>query len=168
VTTRVSWSQGETSIGMTTYLWHPQERGWRYTVALGIIVSAMLCWWITRRGGDWALRIVSLMLAIAALGLLTEQETYVDTETRTLRREGRLFGQVPVWRWRRPLSDFSGVSVRRYEDSDGQLAVYVELTRLSGRALAVRYFYGQACSEARSAARELARATGLQMREEVG
>jgi hypothetical protein len=71
------------------YLWHPQELGWRYTIAFEIVVAAATCWWVTRGGGDWALRIVSLIFAIVALGLLTEQTTRVDIETRTLWREGR-------------------------------------------------------------------------------
>ena len=153
---------------MMNYLWHPQERSWRYTIALGIVVSAMVCWWVTRGGGDWALRILSLVFAIAALGLLTEQETHVHAGTRTLSREGRLFGRFLIWRCHRPLGDFTGVAVRHYEDSDGQVTFYVELVRPSGRSLAVRYFYGRACSEARSAAENLARATGLQMHEDVG
>ena len=151
-----------------SYLWNPQERCWRYTIALGIVVSAIICWWVTRDGGDWALRIASLIFGIAALGLLTEQETHVHAETRTLSREGRLFGRFPIWRRRWPLGDFTAVAVRRYQDSDGQVTVYVELVRPSGRSLAVRYFYGQACSEARSTAQALARATGLQMHEDTG
>jgi len=150
-----------------TYLWHPQERGWRYTVAFGIVASAGFCWWVTRGGGDWPLRVVSLIFAIAALGLLTEQETYVDTATRTLWREGRLFGRFRVWRRRWSIGEFRAVSVKRCEDSDGQVTVYVELARPSGRPLAVRYFYGRACSEARRTARDLAHATGLQINEEV-
>lgn len=150
------------------FLWHPQQRSWRYTIALGIVISATICWWVTRGGGDWALRIVSLIFAIVALGLLTEQETCVRAETRTLSREGRLFGRFLIWRRCRPLGDFTGVVVRRYEDSDRQVTLFVELVRPSGRSVAVRYFYGRACSEARTTAEALARATGLQMHEDLG
>lgn len=145
--------------------WHTQERNWRYAIALGIILAAGFCWWATGGGGDWALRIVSLLFAIAALGLLTEQETSLDAETRTVWREGRLFGRLRLWRRRHPIGEFSAVSVRRYEDPDGQITVFVELTRPSGGALAVRYFYGQACSEAHSTAVNLAQATGLRINE---
>ena len=141
-------------------------KNWRYTLGLGILVSAIVCWWLTRGGGDWSLRIFSLIFALLALGLFVEQETRVDTITRTLCREGRLFGHFRVWLRRRSLSEFNAVEVRTCKDADGQATVFVELLRPSGRPIAVQYLYGQATSEARSIARRLAEATGLPVHED--
>lgn len=155
------------SSSTTLFDWHPQTKGWRYTLGLGILASTIVCWWLTRGGGNWPLRIFSLIFALLALGFLIEQKTHVDTVTRTVCFEGRLFGHFRIWLRRRPLSEFNQVVVRRYKDGDGQVTFFVELLRPSGRSLVVQYLYGQAIGEARSIARSLAEATGLPLREEI-
>jgi hypothetical protein len=151
--------------GTTLFNWHPQARSWRYTLGLGIIVSAGVVCWCTRRSGDGWPCLISLLFALAGSGLLIEQESRVDENSHTLCREGRLFGRFRLWLRCRPLSEFSAIRVRTYRDSDGNDNVFVELLQHSGQPLAVRYFYGAACSEARGIAQSLARATGLPLDE---
>jgi hypothetical protein len=64
------------------------------------------------------------------------------------------------------MSEFRAIAIRRYVDSDNQITIFVELIRVSGRRLRVRYFFGPAIEEARSSAENLARETGLRIDEE--
>jgi len=148
------------------YSWHYLSVVCRYVIAFGILVGTLFCWWITRRGGDWPLRIFSAVFSIFAIGMLTEQVTYVDHERQQISRKGLLFGYIRLWQSTWPLNEFRAIALRRYVDSDNQITFFVELIRLSGRRLGVRCFFGSAYTEALDAARNLARVTGLQIEEE--
>ena len=156
---------------MTSYSWHPQPTRRRYVFAAGAIALAAVVWLANRSEPSlWPLFIAAL-LALAAFGLLIEQDTRVDADARTVVREGRLLRHFRVWLWRHPFSEFTAVAMKRQPDSDGgNDTLFVGLRRRSGSLMAVCYFYtriGQPSVEAERVARSLADTTGLELHEPV-
>jgi hypothetical protein len=148
------------------YLWHPQPAILRYVIAFGILVGSIIFWRLTRGESNWGPRIIIAFSSLGALGLLTEQVTWVEGDEQKLRREGRLCGCIRIWRRTRLLSEFRAIAVRRSVNSDQHVTVFVELIRLSGSRLTISYFNESALAEARILARDLARATGLRIEAE--
>lgn len=155
----------------TAYAWHPQhKKKLRYALSVVAVAMAAFVWLGTRAEQELTPRALASLFVIAAIFSLIEQDTHVDPESRTIVREGRLFGRLRVWRWRHALSDFSRVAISRQSNSEGPDTVFVGLRRRNGRLMAVRYFEagtGHRSVEAEQVARSLAEATGLQLRDDL-
>ena len=155
---------------MTSFTWHPRQVRWRYAFAAASVALAAFVWLATRSEPELGPRFLAAFFALGAVALLIEQDTRVDSDAGNIVREGRLFGRFRVWLWCHPLSEFSGVAMRRHFDPEGQDTVFVGLRRQSGRFMAVRYFYAgtnQPSGEAERSAQELAEITGLKLHEDV-
>jgi len=155
---------------MSSYPWHPQQTRGRYAFAFAAVALALGVWLAALREPELWPRILTAIFALVAVGLLIEQDTRIDTDAHTVVREGRLFGRFRVWIWRHPLSEFTGVAMRRHSDPEGSDTVFVGLRRRGGRLMAVRYFYagvGQPSVEAERVARSLADTTGLPLHDDV-
>ena len=155
---------------ITSYTWHPERKRWRYSFAATAVLLAGFVWMTTHNEPDVVPCVLASFFTLIAVALLIEKDTRVDSDTRTIIREGRLFGRFRVWLWRHHLSEFTGVATIRHIDPDGTDTLFVGLRRRSGRHLAIRYFYagkGRASVEAELIARSLSEITGLPLHEDL-
>lgn len=156
---------------MGTYSWHPPYLRGRYVFAVVPVAVAIGGWLALRSEPELFLRILPGAGVIVAVAILIEHDTRIDADGRTVVRESRLFGSLVVWLWRYPLSEFTGVTIKRESEPDEfSDTVFVGLRRRSGRRMWVCYFHtgvGQPSVEAELVARSLADTTGLQLHEDV-
>jgi len=99
------------------------------------------------------------LFLLCGLALLVRRRSIVDTATRVVRLESRLFGILTLWSRGIPFSEFDSVLVRR----DGHFAY---LRRRSGRKVLVQYFDAAAGSPDHAAA-ALARRLSADLRLEI-
>ena len=156
---------------MGTYSWHPPYLRGRYVFAVVPVAVAIGGWLALRSEPELFLRILPGAGVIVPVAILIEHDTRIDADARTVVRESRLFGSLVVWLWRYPLSEFTGVTIKRESDpNEFSDTVFVGLRRRSGRRMWVCYFHtgvGQPSVEAELVARSLADTTGLQLHEDV-
>ncbi len=147
---------------LTRYSRHPQPSTGRYVLATVIIAGVASVW---REPGIWP-GVMATPFALAACGLFIQQHTRVDTDARTVVREGWLFGRFRVWQRRHSLSDFTAVVMGPHPQAEGDGAMSAGLLRRRGRPLEVSYFHVDS-GEVERMAQSLADLTGLPLRDEM-
>ena len=153
-----------------TFAYYWQRRKWnRYGITAGVLAMTIGVW-IDQQGAlNWWPRIIMLGVFLWVLSLLIDYRTCIDKKRGIFEQQKLLFGRYRVGTVRLPLSEFIGVALDRYEDSEDRTnTFYVCLRRRNGRLLQACYFRvpgGQRSDEAAKAAQELAEMTGLKFDE---
>jgi hypothetical protein len=154
----------------TTFSYYWQRRKWnRYVMVVLVLAMSVYIWFDKRRTPNWLPMVVMSCVDLWVLTLLIDYRTTIDKERGTFIQEKLLFGRYRVGAVLLPLSEFIGVALDRYDDSDNsRTTFYVCLRRRNGRLMQVCYFAmkkGQRSDDAERAAQELAEMTGLEYEE---
>ena len=93
--------------------------------------------------GKWIIRSLGALFIICGLSMFIRPETIVQSDTRIVRRQLRLFGRFLILSSKYSFSDFGSVVVRRVRGSNigrDPDQLFVSLRRRSGRQILVHYF----------------------------
>jgi hypothetical protein len=157
-----------------SYSWHPYPRLWTYAMGIFACTLGALVLWLTSHQKFGVPSVLGYVFVVLGFFTCVEQQTRIDTESHRVYREGRLFGWLRLWFTRRPLGDFTAVTLRRVQHYDdaagGNDSVFVGLKRQTGRVMEVCYFTvanGYPCERAHSEAQGLAQMLGLPLDEHV-
>ena len=119
--------------------------------------------------GRWVIEALGVLFIVCGLSMFVRPETVVETDTRTVRRQFRLFGRFLVLSRQYSFSDFAAVALRRVRRSNvgrDPDEFFVSLWRRSGRQLLIRYFeadIARRCRPAQELANRLSADLGLEI-----
>lgn len=143
---------------------------WMYgLLSIPIIIGLMMLYF-------W--RDVSLVAPLWCILLplfgLTDREREIDRENATIINRWKLYGRILLWKNTEPICNYVAITCRRASNNikGGHLSTleqeWIALVRPSGKFSYVQYFSAQkneVCPEAQAAARILADAAGLPIRD---
>lgn len=154
-----------------TYEMHPMGRGIYWLMCALALVCGVTALIVSARiaDGHWVVMGLGVLFVVCGFALFIRPLTVVESETRIIRRQLRLFGQFVLSSRQYHFSDFAAVAVCRVRrsnfgrDSD---QFFVSLRRRSGQQVLIRYFeadIAHRCRPAEELAERLSAELGIEI-----
>jgi hypothetical protein len=141
---------------LQTYEMHPMGKTIYWLMCALALVCGVTALVVSVRVVDsrWVIMGLGVLFVVCGLAMFVRPQTVVESDTRIVRRQLRLFGHLLLSSRQYSFSDFAAVIVRRVRRSNvgsDPDQFFVSLRRRSGRKVLVRYFEGDVARRCRPA-----------------